>query len=176
VQQATLADIHEVFKDYVRERRRDKIKGKEGEVFSGDFFVGKHAVDLGLVDKVGAQARPVSTCPRSSTLIQFPALRVEIFLFFGGKSGLAFRRFEARAHRGRARVQIGHLRPVLVEKFGPQVKINHMNRQSPFPWPWVDNRLLGEGWGPGMRAVVDEAVGQLHDRYEEDVLRSRLGL
>jgi ClpP class serine protease len=49
-----LSTIHDVFKAHVRSKRGDKIeKGKEDTVFSGDFWVGKEAVDLGLVDQIG---------------------------------------------------------------------------------------------------------------------------
>lgn len=46
----TLAQIHEVFKDYVMERRGDKIKR---ECMNGDYFVGKKALEVGLIDQIG---------------------------------------------------------------------------------------------------------------------------
>lgn len=49
----TLERIHEVFKAHVRQKRGAKIEGKEDVVFSGDFFVGRDAVEKGLVDAIG---------------------------------------------------------------------------------------------------------------------------
>lgn len=45
-------DMHESFKDYVRERRGDKLKN-DPKLFTGAFWTGKRAVDLGLADAVG---------------------------------------------------------------------------------------------------------------------------
>ncbi len=47
------ADIHESFKALVRLRRGKRLKGAEDEVFSGAFWTGKRAVELGLVDGIG---------------------------------------------------------------------------------------------------------------------------
>ena len=47
------ADVHAAFKDTVRERRGDKLKGAEDDLFSGAFWSGKRAVELGLVDGLG---------------------------------------------------------------------------------------------------------------------------
>ncbi len=43
-------DVHAVFKGIVAERRRGKLKGDDGELFSGAFWSGGRAVELGLVD------------------------------------------------------------------------------------------------------------------------------
>ena len=46
--------IHENFIDYVKTRRKNKLKkGKINEIFSGLFWVGQKAVDLGLADGIG---------------------------------------------------------------------------------------------------------------------------
>lgn len=47
--QETLAQIHHVFKSYVKERRGSKLNE---ECLNGDFFVGEQGLKLGLVDKV----------------------------------------------------------------------------------------------------------------------------
>ncbi len=47
------SDIHESFKQMVRERRRGKLKGDEDELFSGRFWTGQKALELGLIDGVG---------------------------------------------------------------------------------------------------------------------------
>ena len=47
--------IHENFIAYVKKRRGSKIKkSQEKEIFSGLFWIGQKAVDLGLVDGVGS--------------------------------------------------------------------------------------------------------------------------
>jgi len=46
-------EIHEEFKGHVRDRRGERLKGDEKDLFSGEFWTGKHAVELGLVDGVG---------------------------------------------------------------------------------------------------------------------------
>ena len=47
------ADVHDVFKQMVRDRRGDRLKGDEAELFSGEFWTGTRAVDLGLIDGIG---------------------------------------------------------------------------------------------------------------------------
>jgi signal peptide peptidase SppA len=47
------AEIHDGFKDWVRERRRGKLKGDEAVLFSGEFWTGKRGLELGLVDSLG---------------------------------------------------------------------------------------------------------------------------
>jgi signal peptide peptidase SppA len=53
-----LADIHAEFKDYVRQRRGDRLKGTDEELFSGAFWTGRRALGLGLIDGFG-HLRPV---------------------------------------------------------------------------------------------------------------------
>ena len=47
------ADVHESFMDLVRIRRGKRLKGEEGDVFSGAFWTGRQAFGLGLVDGIG---------------------------------------------------------------------------------------------------------------------------
>lgn len=46
-------ELHETFKAHVRKRRGARLKGSEEELFSGEFWTGQKAVELGLVDGVG---------------------------------------------------------------------------------------------------------------------------
>ena len=46
-------DIHLAFKDMVRASRGDKLKGPEKELFSGAFWTGTRALELGLIDELG---------------------------------------------------------------------------------------------------------------------------
>ena len=46
-------EIHESFKDQVRERRGERLKGSEKVLFSGEFWTGRKALELGLIDGLG---------------------------------------------------------------------------------------------------------------------------
>lgn len=46
-------EVHESFKTMVRERRQGKLKGEEGDLFSGAFWTGAKAKEFGLVDGLG---------------------------------------------------------------------------------------------------------------------------
>lgn len=45
--------IHDVFVDLVRSRRNGKLDETNGDLFTGAFWVGAEAVDLGLIDGLG---------------------------------------------------------------------------------------------------------------------------
>lgn len=47
------ADIYENFKRQVHENRKDKIKIKDEELFSGAIWSGRQAIEIGLADKIG---------------------------------------------------------------------------------------------------------------------------
>ena len=51
--QELLSSIHSHFISIVKARRGRKLKGDEKQLFSGDVWTGKKAVDLGLVDGIG---------------------------------------------------------------------------------------------------------------------------
>ncbi|MGH6953080.1 MAG: S49 family peptidase [Alphaproteobacteria bacterium] len=46
-------DIHESFKTLVRVRRAGKLRAPEDVLFSGEFWTGRRALELGLVDGIG---------------------------------------------------------------------------------------------------------------------------
>lgn len=46
-------EIHENFKEIIRLRRNNKLKNDESELFSGEFWTGAKAMELGLVDELG---------------------------------------------------------------------------------------------------------------------------
>jgi signal peptide peptidase SppA len=46
-------ELHETFKAHVRKRRGARLKGAEEELFSGEFWTGGKALELGLIDGVG---------------------------------------------------------------------------------------------------------------------------
>ena len=47
-----LEDMHSSFVDYVKTRRGDKLSGDEDELFSGRFWLGGKAQELGLIDGI----------------------------------------------------------------------------------------------------------------------------
>ncbi len=47
------AEIHDGFKDWVRERRAARLNGDEAMLFSGEFWTGRRGLELGLVDGLG---------------------------------------------------------------------------------------------------------------------------
>jgi signal peptide peptidase SppA len=51
--QELLEEMHQSFKGLVRERRRDKLKGEDKELFSGAYWTGAKSKELGLVDGLG---------------------------------------------------------------------------------------------------------------------------
>ncbi len=46
-------DIHQSFKEQVRERRGERLKGSEKALFNGDVWTGRQALELGLIDGLG---------------------------------------------------------------------------------------------------------------------------
>src|SRR5471030_2806364 len=47
------SEIHDGFKDWVRERRGTRLKGGDSLLFTGEFWTGKRGLELGLVDSLG---------------------------------------------------------------------------------------------------------------------------
>src|SRR5208282_2783942 len=50
---ALQGEVHEAFKAHVRARRGSKLKASEEVLFNGEFWTGKRALELGLVDGIG---------------------------------------------------------------------------------------------------------------------------
>ncbi len=50
---AAQGDVHEAFKDLVRERRAGKLNSPEDELFSGEYWTGRRALQHGLIDGLG---------------------------------------------------------------------------------------------------------------------------
>ncbi len=46
-------DVHAAFKDLVKIRRAGRLKGEDGELFSGAFWSGRQALARGLIDGIG---------------------------------------------------------------------------------------------------------------------------
>ena len=60
------AEIHDGFKDWVRERRAGRLKGDEATLFTGEFWTGKRGLELGLATGWASCAPPCrrATAPR----------------------------------------------------------------------------------------------------------------
>jgi signal peptide peptidase SppA len=50
---ALQGEVHDAFKRMVRERRAGKLKADEATMFSGEFWAGARALELGLIDGIG---------------------------------------------------------------------------------------------------------------------------
>src|SRR5262249_37368811 len=50
---AIQADIHDAFKQHVRDRRGGRLKASDEVLFNGEFWTGRRALDLGLIDGLG---------------------------------------------------------------------------------------------------------------------------
>ena len=46
-------DIHQSFKEFVKDRRKDKLNDIDENLFNGDIWTGNQAKDIGLVDDIG---------------------------------------------------------------------------------------------------------------------------
>jgi signal peptide peptidase SppA len=47
------AEIHDGFKDWVRDRRGSKLRGDDALLFSGEFWTARRGIEYGLVDSLG---------------------------------------------------------------------------------------------------------------------------
>jgi len=47
------AEIHDGFKDWVRQRRSTRLRGDDALLFSGEFWTAKRGLEMGLVDGLG---------------------------------------------------------------------------------------------------------------------------
>ena len=71
-----LAELHVIFKDWVRDRRAGKLKAAEDQLFTGRFWTGKEAVALGLADRLGeASAEIKARFGEKATVVPIGARR-----------------------------------------------------------------------------------------------------
>lgn len=96
-------DIHEAFKDYVRDRRSGKLTAGDDILFEGDFWTGSKALEFGLVDG------------------------------------------------------IGHMLPVLREKFGEKVKLRAVTQTK----GWLRRRL---NFGSALEGLAADAIAAVEER------------
>lgn len=48
-----MEECHGNFRDWVRERRGDRLRGEDSDLFEGQVWTGKQALDVGLIDGIG---------------------------------------------------------------------------------------------------------------------------
>jgi signal peptide peptidase SppA len=66
------AEIHDGFKDWVRQRRAGKLNGDEQSLFSGEFWTGRRGAELGLVDGLGELRATLQA--RYGTKVRLPVI------------------------------------------------------------------------------------------------------
>lgn len=59
--ESLLAELHVIFKDWVRSRRGARLAAPEAELFSGRFWTGAEAVRIGLADRLGEASSEIKT-------------------------------------------------------------------------------------------------------------------
>lgn len=68
----SIADqMHDEFINIVKERRGDKLKGDEDLLFSGDFWLGREAMELGLVDEVSSTSKILNEIYETDTTLNY---------------------------------------------------------------------------------------------------------
>ncbi|MGQ0581289.1 MAG: S49 family peptidase [Reyranella sp.] len=101
------AEIHEGFKDWVRERRGRLLKADEAALFNGEFWTGKRGLELGLVDSLGELRSTLQA--RYGARVRLPVIgpRRRLLSRFGLAAGLdeigpaTIAAVEERLHRQR---------------------------------------------------------------------------
>jgi signal peptide peptidase SppA len=66
------AEIHDGFKDWVRQRRGKLLKGDESMLFSGEFWTARRGIEFGLVDGFGELRATLQT--RYGEKVQLPVI------------------------------------------------------------------------------------------------------
>ena len=82
---AAQTDVYDGFVEYVKDRRGDKLTGKESELFSGAIYSGRKALELGLVDALSDYRTECRT--RFGNKVQFITLE-QSKGFIAGKLGM----------------------------------------------------------------------------------------
>ena len=83
------AEIHDGFKDWVRQRRGRLLKADDATLFNGEFWTGKRGLELGLADGLGELRTTLQA--RYGTKVRLPVIgpRRSLLARFGLSTGLA---------------------------------------------------------------------------------------
>ncbi|HEY8373029.1 MAG TPA: S49 family peptidase [Pseudonocardiaceae bacterium] len=83
------SEVHGMFVDWVRQRRGDRLRGEESDLFSGEVWTGARAAELGLVDGLGTLREVVSRrWPDAQIAVAEPRKPLLARLGLGGASNL----------------------------------------------------------------------------------------
>ncbi len=80
-------DIHDDFKDWVRERRGSRLQGDHDSLFSGEFWTGKRGVELGLADGIGELRATIQA--RYGAKVRLPLIAPRRRLFYASATAAA---------------------------------------------------------------------------------------
>ena len=82
------SEIHDGFKDWVRERRGSKLKGEDSMLFSGEFWTAKRGLEFGLVDGLGELRSVLQARYGAKVHLPVIATRRRLLSRFGLGSGI----------------------------------------------------------------------------------------
>jgi signal peptide peptidase SppA len=82
------AEIHDGFKDWVRERRGAKLKGEDSLLFTGEFWTAKRGLEFGLVDSLGELRSVLQARYGAKVHLPVMAQRRRLLSRFGLGSGI----------------------------------------------------------------------------------------
>ena len=82
------AEIHDGFKDWVRERRGTKLKGGDSLLFTGEFWTATRGLELGLVDSLGELRTVLQARYGAKVHLPVVAARRKFLSRFGLGSGI----------------------------------------------------------------------------------------
>jgi signal peptide peptidase SppA len=82
------AEIHDGFKDWVRERRGTKLKGGDSLLFTGEFWTATRGLELGLVDSLGELRAVLQARYGAKVHLPVVAARRKFLSRFGLGSGI----------------------------------------------------------------------------------------
>jgi signal peptide peptidase SppA len=82
------AEIHDGFKDWVRERRGTKLKGGDSLLFTGEFWTATRGLELGLVDSLGELRAVLQARYGAKVHLPIVAARRRFLSRFGLGSGI----------------------------------------------------------------------------------------
>jgi signal peptide peptidase SppA len=82
------AEIHDGFKDWVRERRGAKLKGGDSLLFTGEFWTARRGLEFGLVDSLGELRTVLQARYGAKVHLPVVAARRKFLSRFGLGSGI----------------------------------------------------------------------------------------
>jgi signal peptide peptidase SppA len=82
------AEIHDGFKDWVRERRGTRLKGGDSLLFTGEFWTATRGLELGLVDSLGELRAVLQARYGAKVHLPVVAARRRLLSRFGLGSGI----------------------------------------------------------------------------------------